>query len=240
MTDDEGDDTGFIRKAVDSDYVDERDSSARTDFDVYSAEQDEIDRTRLDYSASSGPVGAGVDPMYGTEGVEFGANSTSWSKTDQERGTVKRHGTYQNKWDWLRKLNEKRSLDDWVQDNRDRARCKDFRVIATQIDNCDEHTKVQLYERAIAIYRQLRIDADNGLRVGNLPIETVELGIISYVARTLMDIDTFSQLDRQQGLHDVAFDGDQMATLRSDWTPSDTQATVDDMKAVRNFIREHV
>ena len=195
----------------------------------------------IDYSPSSGPIGAserGIEQFQshpfpwtsnhtniGTDDVADGRVSMSKEYTD-EYGTV----TY----DDLQHANRSSGNNSSRTDNRERARYNDFVTIVDTLSGVSPQKQDWLRERSMSLYQYFKDNREDGFQFGGeWPIEVSELAIVTIAARQLIDIKTFDERDMDNGIHNMAFDGDQLAHLCDVLIPVDKDIDTDTIKDCR-------
>ncbi len=123
-------------------------------------------------------------------------------------------------------------------DNRDRARFNDVVSMIDTIDNITDYEKRELRRVTLQLYQRLRQERENGFQFGGeWPIEVSELALLTLAARRVMDIDAYDERNMDKGLHNVAFDGDQLQTLCDQFTPRDKDIHTNQIRSCRQKLR---
>lgn len=124
-------------------------------------------------------------------------------------------------------------------DNRDRGRFNDIVSMIDSLERITEYEKQELQRVTLQLYQELRHERENGFQFGGeWPIEVPILALMTLSARRVMDIDTYDERDMDRGLHNVAFDGDQLQRLCEQFTPQDNNIHPNQIRSCRQKLRQ--
>jgi len=192
----------------------------------------------LDYSPSSGPVGAHERQMEQLQSHPYTMDNhrTTFNVSEVTEQTLYETGDGEVTWDDLNDANTEQGFHSSREANRDRGRYNDFLTMIDNLDRLSEQEKTWLHTNCIDTYIELKTTRENGLNIGNYPIEVSELAILHLVAREMVQLDSFDDRDMDNPIHNIAFNGETLALLCKQFSPRDTTITVEMVKNCRRHL----
>jgi len=209
----------------------------------------------LDYSPSSGAIDShekesevlheqpySWSQNHTTIGEPYDDSTEPLSRADIDPENEDRYNNLT--WERLNELNRRRNRDNNEDptsrrdDNRERARYNDFLTITDNVDGLVDHEQSELRRLSMELYQYHRTTREDGFQFGGAwPIEVVEITLVTMAARRLVDIDTFDERDMDKGLHNVAFDGEQVQHLCDTFVPRDKEIDTTTIRSCRAELR---
>jgi len=190
----------------------------------------------LDYSPSSGPVAASERSIeqYSTGPYPWGNHHTSFDTADTDGEVATTGDAGDVEWQSLQKRNKRTGVNTTRQDNNDRGRYNDFCMMIDQLEELPQNTADKLLSQSLSLYQSYKHSREDGFKFGGeWPIEVTEIALITIAARHCIEQSGVDELDMDNPLHDLAFNGDLVTQLCDMFEPHDKELTTDKVKGLR-------